>query len=582
MGVLWGLVHHGEIMRPIILIGVLVLAIHGETNADVLIFRQTFDSVSPPALPPGWSSSQSRIAGQSDFFTTNSSSRSSPNALQCTNATVAQWILSPVMGGGNDLPAHIAFWTRRSSTFGAGIVVDFALDFTGASFTTISDTLRFSGSTSYELCDVEIPRALRSGSPLRIRWRVVPTASGSTGTFRIDDIEVRGECALDLACGPIIESPGSDNLQTAVRARIRNEGTTAVSSFDVSLFLRSDADSVSRPVRTLGTKSLSYTLEPGDSTWIDFSIQPHAPGGALIASVSCPGDENPGNDSAELSMPISYDRGALVVNEIMFAPAPHEPEWVELLNVTSDTMTLCRWAINDADTSARHAIAKVARIVPPSSFAVLTNDSTGIVAKYGRLPCPVIQVPSFPSLNNDEDMIVIKDHTGATIDSVAYRSSWHNPSLVSATGRSLERIGPSLPSSDPRSWTSCTCLIGGTPGKQNSVYASTSAHTLGLDCSPNPFSPNGDGVNDVALIRYAIPLRVATISAYVYDVRGRRIRRLADHDPGTLQGVLVWDGKRDDGIRAPVGMYIVLLQAVEADGGNLYEARCVVVLAMPM
>ena len=84
------------------------------------------------------------------------------------------------------------------------------------------------------------------------------------------------------------------------------------------------------------------------------------------------------------------------------------------------------------------------------------------------------------------------------------------------------------------------------------------------------------------LVQYSIPLRVATISISIYDVQGRRIRRLADHDPGSVTGVVPWDGRRDDGVRAPVGMYIIMLQATQNDGGSIYESRCIAVLALPL
>ncbi len=561
-----------------------LLALCSSAFSEVMIYREPFDSVATPLLPAGWTSSQNRTPGQADFFTTSSSAHSVPNALQCTNATIAQWVLSPPIGGSERVAASISFWTRRSGTFGAALVLECAPDGEGLPFVMLGDTIRFSGSILYEVHEIQIPVSLRSPSSLRFRWRIVPSASGATGTFRLDDIEVDGECALDLACGPVSAGPASSAGMSArmIRTKVRNAGRDAVARFGLTFLLNPNADSVSRGVRELGNISLAGPLAAGDSVWVECSLSPAAPGGALIAVASCAGDLNAANDSATISLPVAFAPGTLVINEMMFAPAAHDPEWIEVENPTGDTIALSQWTISDADRDAAHRVARAPYIVPPSGYAILTDDSTGLYARFGPIACPVIQVPGFPSLNNDEDMVVLADHTGSTIDSVAYRSSWHNPALVSATGRSLERISPELPSCDSRSWTSTTSLQGGTPGMRNSVVVSSRNRKEGLECSPNPFSPDNDGVNDVTLVRYAIPLPVATISAFVYDIRGRRIRRLADHDAGTSQGVLVWDGRRDDGVRAPVGMYIVVFRAVRADGGSLYEARCVVVLAMPM
>ncbi len=554
------------------------------TKCDVRIYRESFDSSSPPLLPPGWISSQFRTGGQTDFFTTGSSSRSAPNAIQCTNATVAQWILSPPIGGSHQAVASISFWTRRSSTFGASLVLEYAPDDVNPTFAVLGDTIRFSGSTLYEFYDVSLPASVRMQSPIRFRWRIIPSTSGATGTFRIDDIEVNGECALDIACGPVFVEPGlsSGPSLRRVRTRIRNSGLDNVSGINLAILMRTEADSILRPAREIYSMTVPGPLLPSDSLWVEFSLSFGPPGGTLIAVTSCPGDQNAANDSATLSLEISYLPGTLIVNEIMFAPESHEPEWVEIQNMSGDTLSLGQWRITDSDRETKHLVSKTPLIVPPSGLGILTDDSSGMRTAFGQIGCPVVQIPGFPSLNNDEDMIVISDHTGATIDSVAYRAAWHNPALVSTTGRSLERIGPFLPSTDPRSWTSSTSLQGGTPGRQNSVFAASANRRQGLQCVPNPFSPDNDGVDDVAVIRYTIPLPVAAISAFVYDVRGRRIRRLADHDPGSSQGVLIWDGRRDDGVRAPVGMYVVVFRAVQGDGGSLYETRCVVVLALKL
>ncbi len=548
---------------------------------EVVILRQTFDTLLPPSLPSGWTSSQNRVGGQSDFFTVGSSAHSSPNALQCTNATVEQWVSTPALVAGGTAIASVAFWTRRSGTFSALVVVECGPDNEGAPFVVVGDTLRFSGSTLYEPFTIRLPDELTMNNTVRFRWRLIPSTSGSTGTFRIDDIEVRGQCRVDLECVSAIVTPPfpSTGQFRAMRATVRNRGLVTATDILVRVLLRRDADSVRRPVDELTSARVQDSLPPGDSILVDLQIRVPPPGGTLFAVVVSPGDQDPTNDSTTTPVPVGYPPGTMVVNEIMSAPLAHDPEWVEILNTATDTLSVCRWTLCDAEGSAKHLLCKTELRIPPAGFALLTGDSLGLQKTFGRPDCPVVQIPGFPSLNNDGDQVVLADHTGSTIDSVAYSSTWHNSALVSSTGRSLERISPLSPSNESRSWTSCTALQGATPGRRNSVFIGERLAHVGLRCIPNPFSPDNDGVDDVALIQYTTPLPVATLSAYVYDVRGQRIRRLADHDPGCTQGVLVWDGRRDDGVRAPVGMYIVVLRAVQPDGTNLVEARCVVVLA---
>ena len=561
-------------------LAVLVSTAHG----SVVMMRESFDAASPPALPTGWQSSQHRVAGQSDFFTTASSARSVPNALQSTNATIEQWVSTSPLERPGVNPSVISFWTRRSGTFGAAVVVEYSLDGIGSVFTQFGDTLWSSGGTGYVYHSLPVPRD-ESGRPaVRFRWRVIPAGAGSTGTFRIDDLEIIGQGETDLSWESL--SPRStalaDGETCMLQALLRNTGRKTIPWFSIAVIAVQDADSVERtPVQALEER-IDTELSPGDSTFLDIVFPAYAPGGTFDVIVSFDGASGPGSDTVSLFLPVSHHAGTCIINEIMFSPRSGAPEWVELENRSANPISLSRWAITDADTGTMRHIPRASTSVLPAGFALLTEDSLGLTRAYGMIPCPIVQIPGFPSLNNDVDMVVLHDHTGKTIDSVPYSASWHNPALVSISGHSLERISPTMPSSDRKNWTTSTAMEGATPGSKNSVHFSSRPQGPGLHCSPNPFSPNGDGVDEVALIEYSTPLEVATISAFVYDVRGRRIRRLADNDPGSTHGILVWDGRREDGVRAPIGMYVVLLRATKADGGPLYEARCVVVLAMPL
>jgi len=66
----------------------------------------------------------------------------------------------------------------------------------------------------------------------------------------------------------------------------------------------------------------------------------------------------------------------------------------------------------------------------------------------------------------------------------------------------------------------------------------------------------------------APPGRRATLD--LYDLRGRRIRRLVD-GPGSVRGRATWDGVDDRGNRAPAGLYFARL----ASGGERVTARVV-------
>ncbi|NIT37280.1 MAG: hypothetical protein GTN49_12420 [candidate division Zixibacteria bacterium] len=75
---------------------------------------------------------------------------------------------------------------------------------------------------------------------------------------------------------------------------------------------------------------------------------------------------------------------------------------------------------------------------------------------------------------------------------------------------------------------------------------------------PNPFVAGGD---KAMYLTYYVPAR-GTVSAYVYDFEGNKVRTLAEgleHIPGVYNGEIKWDGRDDnDGVVAPEPYVIVL------------------------
>jgi flagellar hook assembly protein FlgD len=86
-------------------------------------------------------------------------------------------------------------------------------------------------------------------------------------------------------------------------------------------------------------------------------------------------------------------------------------------------------------------------------------------------------------------------------------------------------------------------------------------------------------VEDFTVIHSELPTEVATISLRIYDVKGRLIRYLVNNEPSGAQREVVWNGYDDEGQKARMGIYIVLLEGLNENGGSVYSAKGVVVLA---
>jgi hypothetical protein len=83
----------------------------------------------------------------------------------------------------------------------------------------------------------------------------------------------------------------------------------------------------------------------------------------------------------------------------------------------------------------------------------------------------------------------------------------------------------------------------------------------------NPFTPNGDGINDNVIIQFGLGAE-ATVTVKVFDVNGDLVRTLLDR--GTMQAgfnTLQWDGRYAFSVRqVPPGMYVITVKAEAARG----------------
>ena len=168
----------------------------------------------------------------------------------------------------------------------------------------------------------------------------------------------------------------------------------------------------------------------------------------------------------------------------------------------------------------------------------------------------------------------LRDLAGFVIDSIAYTHNWGGDMCIS-----LERINPNLPSLLKTNWGSCVDNFGGTPGRKNSIFTKTSFSKTSLKITPNPFSPDGDGRDEVTMINYRLSVKTAVLNLKIYDATGRLIRFLLNNHASGSEGSIPWNGLDDHGQRARIGIYVVYLEAINAVQGVLEKSKATVVLA---
>ncbi len=341
-------------------------------------------------------------------------------------------------------------------------------------------------------------------------------------------------------------------------ATVVNRGVT---SFNGSIILAIDGEEY-------GLSDFS-NIEPGETVIHALEFGPLISGyhyAEITLDIS--GDENNTNDVVGDSILVSYDFGDVVLNEFMTVPDSTQAEFVEL--VTINTVQMDNWSISDNTLSPKiFSFGDLAE----EQFLVLAADSilTEFLPENGKWKIPD---GGFPGLNNTSDGIYLYDMTGIIIDSLVYTLDW---GIVE--NRTMEKYRPEFVSSDSSRWAVAVNETGQTPGQTNSVYYEQLSKTGQLILEPNPFSPDGDGFDDLLYIKYKLPFENGVISIQIFDVIGRTIAVPYWNMFTAQENILTWDGKRKNGESARIGVYIIKVKAADQTSRKTWEDIQTVVLA---
>ncbi len=334
---------------------------------------------------------------------------------------------------------------------------------------------------------------------------------------------------------------------TRVDVTVRNSGTLALPSACLLVY----GDPILSPVAQFGIDGDSLFCEPfsalSSSESVVVSVFVSGLGvydtiGLAVAVI----DERLPNNTIVTTI-LGVDFPPLLINEFLANPqAPLGSEWVELKNISSVPIDLRGWGLGDElgfgllDTTGAAQL-----VIQSGDYLVLAQDPFAFSMFYNQVPTPNVVI-GWRTLNNAGDMLRLIDRFGFLVDSVTYSTvfdanvSWsrsEEEGTHELWGRSAQN--------------------GGTPSDSNRTLLTASAAGLSVSINPNPFSPDGDGIDEATLIEIKAP-DGGEMSVVVYDSYGRVVRRLFDGAP--FSGSLNWDGRTDSGRRVPVGLYIIYVE----------------------
>jgi len=171
----------------------------------------------------------------------------------------------------------------------------------------------------------------------------------------------------------------------------------------------------------------------------------------------------------------SINRHSILVTEIFPDPTPSiglpASEFIELTNVSDTAINLLNWKIGDGSSTTRISIPFLLK--PDSIVIICSSTSISNWQPFGS----TIGVTSFPSLNNDADMVILYSPDNRIIHAISYEISWYKNEVKSQGGWTLEMIDLKNPCGEGQNWTASKDAKGGTPGQINSVNASNPDQT---------------------------------------------------------------------------------------------------------
>lgn len=288
------------------------------------------------------------------------------------------------------------------------------------------------------------------------------------------------------------------------------------------------------------------------------------------------------NVSATFALPVAGQKGDVVINEILFNPKPNGVDFVELYNRSNNYIDLKNWQLANLenDTVSNRKTITQNYILAPRQLVVLTTKPEMVMQHYPTHdPNVFLQLPSLPSFNDKDGTVILVNAARQVADSLTYNEKMHFALLDDKEGVSLERIRPDGPTHANNFHSAASTVGYATPGKLNSQVQESGQVVSGLTIEPKVFSPDGDGYKDFTTFSFGTSRvgQVATLT--IYDGRGREVKKLANNELLAAGNFFQWDGLTNEGRKAPVGYYLVLVSIFDLQGRQQTFKETVVVAA---
>ncbi|SDF17002.1 lamin tail domain-containing protein [Chitinophaga filiformis] len=261
----------------------------------------------------------------------------------------------------------------------------------------------------------------------------------------------------------------------------------------------------------------------------------------------------------------------IVINEILYDPASGVPEFIEIYNRSRKAVDLSHLYLarrkEDGQLDAPATLGDQPLLLLSGGYAAFTTAPEALCAYYDCLQPATIYKINLPPLINGEGTIVLLNESGQILDELHYSDKMHLALADNTRGVSLERLQADRETQDKYNWHSAAAAAKyATPGYRNSQRLPVVELQGDLTVQPAVFSPDNDGLDDFAVVRYNFPGPGYIINVTIFDAEGRPVRYLEKNTLLPASGYMTWDGRGESNRGLVSGIYIIFAEAFNAEG----------------
>lgn len=296
----------------------------------------------------------------------------------------------------------------------------------------------------------------------------------------------------------------------------------------------------------------------------------------------CAGNVLGANNTARFAIPEPPAANDIVINEILSDPNTGGVDFVEIYNRSNKVIDLKSIQLSQFDTAVGvpinpNVISADGYLIFPGDYLVLSENSDAVKSQYNtNNPDAFLTIPNLPTMSISVGTVCL--NAGFTvIDHFTYYLDMQFPLLNVTKGVTLERIDFERPTNDRTNWHSAAQDVGyGTPGYKNSQYNDAVDAASAIEVTPEIFSPDEDGMNDVVNINYHFDTPGFVGNITIYDSKGRLVKYLVRNELLGINGTFSWDGINEAREKERIGIYIIFMEVYDLTGKvKHYKKTCV-------